>query len=975
MLAIYRDDQIGPIGQGFVPRHSQTKESFESDYALWFAKGFYIVCLQGYGVGDARRFAAIFVNNETPVQRTVRITGTPVVTAIDNAVTDLMKRSNIRGAALAIVKGTTLVLARGYTWAEPDYPAVQPTTSFRLASCSKLITALGIHQLAAEGVIDLEAPLASVLPLTTVSGGTPTNSAYVNGTVSTILEYPRRFERYERVNPQIAEAFQTQLPVTRAQIASYVVTRPPLGTPEHDHLDDTGYFLAGEVIKRARQIPSLMDAIAPRLTKPLNVTRLHTARAQLALQPAGEARHHPRDMRLQTSVMTSDGRLVPLEYGDENLETMEPSGGLSAAAPDLVRVLAAMNLRPYSPLGRPAVDRLLQHASINGRNGHGFDELRLTNSVTPRYEGDKGGLLETSQSGIWFGDDDFSYVILWNGLHTESDLSLDGGDGPGWYPTFTKVLDAARANTWSTADLFPTFGMPILPTTQDNFRRCQKCRGMFFGGSSLTKCPAGGSHSAIGSGSYRLMRNSSFAYGQQGWRVCTKCQSVFFSRNRLGVCPAGGAHDATGGSDYTIVHSSPYYEPQHSWRWCRKCEALFFAEMGRGVCPAGGVHDPTGSGNYSVTGAGVEANEIHHIVYRGADAQVQELYIDSTGNWRFNTVSLSAGAPKAAGDPHGYQATGVHHIVYRGTDNHVHELVINASGNWVFNTISAAAAAPAAAGNPFGYQATGVHHVVYRSADSHIQELFINFAGAWACHTITKTAGAPLAAGDPQGYQALGVHHVVYRGLDGQVHELYIDATGHWRFNTVTISAGAPKAAGDPFGYETNGVHHIVYRGVDGQVHELFINSSGNWVFNTVSAAAGAPAAAGDPQGYHANGVHHIVYRSAQNQIVELFIDSTGNWRFNIVSGNAHAPLAAGDPFGYEANGVHHIVYRGVDGQLYELFIDGGGNWAFNTVTISAGAQKATGTANGYVTGPRLEHGQASPKAIAAAFGLEEVPV
>jgi beta-lactamase family protein/polyglycine hydrolase-like protein len=176
MLAIYRDDQIGPIGQGFVPRHNQTKESFESEYALWFGKGFHIVCLQGYGAGDARRFAAIFVNNETPVQRTVRITGTPAVTAIDNAVIDLMKRSNIRGASLAIVKGTRLVLARGYTWAEPDYPAVQPTTTFRLASCSKLITALGIHQLAAEGIIDLEAPLPSVLPLTTVSGGTPTTA-------------------------------------------------------------------------------------------------------------------------------------------------------------------------------------------------------------------------------------------------------------------------------------------------------------------------------------------------------------------------------------------------------------------------------------------------------------------------------------------------------------------------------------------------------------------------------------------------------------------------------------------------------------------------------------------------------------------------------------------------------------------------------------------------------------------------------
>ena len=70
-----------------------------------------------------------------------------------------------------------------------------------------------------------------------------------------------------------------------------------------------------------------------------------------------------------------DRPLVPREYGDEPLENMEPSGGLTAAATDLVRVLTAMNARPYTPLGRPAVDSLLQRASVNGRNGHGFDYL------------------------------------------------------------------------------------------------------------------------------------------------------------------------------------------------------------------------------------------------------------------------------------------------------------------------------------------------------------------------------------------------------------------------------------------------------------------------------------------------------------------------------------------------------------------------------------------------------------------------
>jgi Beta-lactamase len=103
-----------------------------------------------------------------------------------------MKGSNIRGAALAIVNGTRLVLARGYTWAEPDYPSVQPTTCFRLASVSKLVAALGIHQLVAEGAMPLGSMLRSVLPLTNPNGSAPTNTAYLNGTVGSILHYSGR---------------------------------------------------------------------------------------------------------------------------------------------------------------------------------------------------------------------------------------------------------------------------------------------------------------------------------------------------------------------------------------------------------------------------------------------------------------------------------------------------------------------------------------------------------------------------------------------------------------------------------------------------------------------------------------------------------------------------------------------------------------------------------------------------------------
>jgi CubicO group peptidase (beta-lactamase class C family) len=608
-LAVYRDDQIGPIWAGFIPRKDLTLEQFLADQKAWLGKGFHTVCFQGYGPDNARRYAAIYVNNEIPVQRTTRATGEPAVPDIDNAVFDLMKRSNIRGASLAIVKGTRLVLARGYTWAEPDYPDVQPTTLFRLASCSKLVAAIAIHQLVAEGIIKLESKVATVLPLTPPNELVPANVKYTKGEVHGLLEWSTEISpRYEPAGPEIVAAFaegpeiiasfkfKPELPVTHEQIASFWITKPLV---TDSRLDDFGYFLAGQIVKKERGTDpntSIIDAIASRITKPLQITRIRSGRSLLSAQLEDEARYHPRDLGLNQSVMTKERPLVPSGYGDGNLETMETSGGLSAAAVDLARILAAMNASPYTPLGRPSIDGLLKSAVAKG-GGHGFDSVTVIDQAKGIFEFPKGGLLDTSQSGLLYSRDGFSYVILWNGQHTGTGPVLN--DTGGWYPKFNKVVDAAVKQPWPATDLFSTkYKMDSFPATQGGWLWCSKCQGLFFADTNLGNCPAGGTHVKSKGAVYALMHNSKLAYGQANWRWCNKCQGLFFGGAQQSKCPAGGSHDKSTSGNYSLVLDSPYKEHQQNWRWCSKCQGLVFAGYTKGVCPAGGTHDPSSSGNY-----------------------------------------------------------------------------------------------------------------------------------------------------------------------------------------------------------------------------------------------------------------------------------------------------------------------------------------------------------------------------------------
>ncbi len=145
-------------------------------------------------------------------------------------------------------------------------------------------------------------------------------------------------------------------------------------------------------------------------------------------------------------------------------------------------------------------------------------------------------------------------------------------------------------------------GVRSLYPAQGDWRWCNKCQGLFFGGNAGPVCPAGGEHSKVGSGNYHLAHNLKVMPGwQTDWRWCNKCQGMFFGGNPGSVCPKGGAHDKAGSGKYSLLHDAGTAAGQQSnWRWCNKCQGLFFGGNPNPVCPAGGAHAKVGSGNYSL---------------------------------------------------------------------------------------------------------------------------------------------------------------------------------------------------------------------------------------------------------------------------------------------------------------------------------------------------------------------------------------
>jgi hypothetical protein len=246
--------------------------------------------------------------------------------------------------------------------------------------------------------------------------------------------------------------------------------------------------------------------------------------------------------------------------------------------------------------------------------GSGLPTITAENIVSFRLD------FTPNNTGVW-GDNWNMYAIsIW---HRKSDGLPD--------PPFTGSMNTADFNAQFTGsgqewawmhrfkENFDDEGSPRFVSSnpfwnsaagQRNWRWCNRCQGLFFGGNPTTgACPLGGGHNR-GSGNYVMFAYAPIpAHSQAGWRWCNRCQGLFAPGNNSndpnnnGVCPLGGGHNPGGSGAYTMFWGDGVAgSKQGLWRWCHRCKGLMFSGNPKPwPCPAGGDHDPNASAPYAMT--------------------------------------------------------------------------------------------------------------------------------------------------------------------------------------------------------------------------------------------------------------------------------------------------------------------------------------------------------------------------------------
>lgn len=475
-MSVFVASNIGP----WVARHNMTPNDYQTAFNTFTASGYFPRIVQAAGESAASaHFAALFVKSENTVARAFLATGPVANSAIDAVVMQTMQQyPTVRHASLAIVHGTKLVYARGYTLAEPGWPTVQPTTYFRLASVSKTITALAVFQLIQLKKLKLTDTLQGILNLKTPSGAQPVDPRSVNITIQNLLEHKSGLQTdafsngVAVVNAFKAAGHSANLPVTQAMTDSYIASLLMTASPGTTQAySNCGYYLLGRVVAHLWGTNTPIEAYQRFLFHPLSITRIRSSIDLLSTQPPDEARYQSGmiiqssptpslfwpDLRVGFSQQTPDQPIVASGYGDAELAIAQGAGGLSAATTDVARLIAIMiDENNNAALNRSTITDMLSAAAAltaagNSRAGYGLDGT-VRRSPTDFY-GQKGGNLSDSASVLQF-DDQWGFALCFGSTAQNPNAT--------WYPDFPSMMNIAKNVNWGSSDLFPQFGMPSL---------------------------------------------------------------------------------------------------------------------------------------------------------------------------------------------------------------------------------------------------------------------------------------------------------------------------------------------------------------------------------------------------------------------------------------------------------------------------------------------------------------------------------
>ncbi len=296
---------------------------------------------------------------------------------IDSTITAYMQRHHIVGASLAVMRNDSLLYVKGYGFADREAgERMEPWHRMRVASVSKLVTAVGIMKLVEQRRIELS------------------DSVFAKGGVLEYMVPPVHDRRLESITVEHMLRHQGGFTckggdpmfkvgaVDEEEVCCKVLGMPLDFTPGTDQdYSNVGYYLLGRIISTVTG-HSYEEWTRRYVLSPLQCNDFSMGGNYLRDRQDREVRYYMFPGAKMEEDFHGGGVMCETCYGGNNVKGLEGAGGWITCAADLCRLVAGINIES------------------------GIYDLLTTESVqTMTRETDEKefslGWLDTNRVGIW----------------------------------------------------------------------------------------------------------------------------------------------------------------------------------------------------------------------------------------------------------------------------------------------------------------------------------------------------------------------------------------------------------------------------------------------------------------------------------------------------------------------------------------------------------------------------------------------
>ena len=307
-------------------------------------------CIGTHTGADTLRATGVHLNDSLSNE----VGSSPELHDMDSIMERYLRRWEINGAQLAVSRNDSLLYVRGFGKADEGV-AMQPGHIMRMASVSKLMTAVGIMKLCDMGKLRLSDRVFGPHGILSDTAYTRaiSDKRYLDITVEQLLRHKAGFTNYAG-DPMFSTRYimmqnhLTEAPDHRTLLG--IVLRRRLGyTPgTARRYSNLGYMLLSEIIAR-RSGMSYERFMRTRVFEPAGCYDFHIAGNYYRDRRPNESRYYMHLTCKPTYEFNNSGRLVEKCYGENDIPRLAGAGAWCASAAELCRLVASIDGCPVVP--------------------------------------------------------------------------------------------------------------------------------------------------------------------------------------------------------------------------------------------------------------------------------------------------------------------------------------------------------------------------------------------------------------------------------------------------------------------------------------------------------------------------------------------------------------------------------------------------------------------------------------------------